>query len=85
MSDETRLSKKQKDVIIMLLQGYRAKEIATFLDVSDSAIKHRILSFRNALNAKTTIQAVGISLCRGHITVADVDQLSTSRKGADDD
>ena len=84
MSDVTPLSQKQKDVIILLLQGCRGKEIAAVLEVSDAAIKQRILALRNALNAKTTIQAVGIALCEGHITVADVEKLSTSRKGADE-
>lgn len=67
--DSPVLTDKQIEVIEMLLDGLSHKEIAHQLEISESAVKARIKYLRQNLHAKTTIQAVGIALAKGVVSL----------------
>lgn len=67
--DSPVLTDKQIEVIEMLLGGLSHKEIAHQLEISESAVKLRIKHLRQNLYAKTTIQAVGIALAKGVVSL----------------
>lgn len=63
------ITDKQIEVIKMLLEGSSPKEIAYKLEISESAVRARIRYLRQNLHAKTTIQAVGIALANGAVSL----------------
>jgi DNA-binding CsgD family transcriptional regulator len=60
-----RLTKAQREVLMMFASGKRHKEIAYELGISQSAVKARIKSAVNKMGATTTAQAAAIAMKNG--------------------
>jgi DNA-binding NarL/FixJ family response regulator len=60
------LTKAQREVMLMLADGLRLKQIAHRLDVTQGAVKDRINRAKYKLDSRTTIQAVARYLTRYH-------------------
>lgn len=52
------LTKAQSEVMLMLADGLRLKQIADNLDVTQGAVKDRIRRAKDKLDSRTTVQAV---------------------------
>ena len=59
------LSQRELEVIQLLAQGMRDREIARKLFISDRTVKFHINNVINKLNAKTRIQAIYLAFVRG--------------------
>lgn len=63
--NEVSLSRGEIEVLLMLADGERIKNIAYDLGISESAVKLRVKSARKKLFSKTTVQCVSRALILG--------------------
>ncbi|ABW29283.1 LuxR C-terminal-related transcriptional regulator [Acaryochloris marina] len=65
--DEQQLSARERDVLALLVQGFRDRDIAEQLFISDSTVKFHINNILVKLNAKTRLQALyNLMSLQGH-------------------
>ena len=65
--ENSNLSRREREVIQLLAEGMRDREIAQKLFISDRTVKFHINNFMNKLNAKTRIQAIYFACSQGWI------------------
>lgn len=66
-SSDSPLSKREQDVIELLVQGLRDREISEQLYISERTVKFHVKNMLNKLNVKTRIQAVYEATRKGWI------------------
>lgn len=59
------MTQKQKDVMELLIQGKRDREIAAILGVARRTVTHRVWTTCNKLGAETRTQAMAIYVRSG--------------------
>jgi DNA-binding NarL/FixJ family response regulator len=67
-SDEPRLTSRQREVLILIAQGKRMKEIAAELDLSVRTVEDHKAQLLQALDAKTTADLVRFAIKHGLVS-----------------
>lgn len=67
-TQDNNLSHREQEVIQLLAEGMRDREIAQKLFISDRTVKFHINNFMNKLNAKTRIQAIYCAYSQGWLS-----------------
>lgn len=61
------LAEREKELILLISQGYSKEQIAQHFQVSVSHINFLLTTLRHKLNVDTTAQAVGAAYYRGYL------------------
>lgn len=61
------LTGAQRKVLELFSKGVGTKKIAADLEISESAVKARLVGARRKLGARTTAHAVAVAIRSGHI------------------
>ncbi|MFC5470472.1 response regulator [Cohnella suwonensis] len=67
--ESTQLSEKERYVLQAIAQGYRNKEIAAEMGISERTVKAHLTSLYNKLGVDTRSQAVAVALERGIVKI----------------
>jgi len=66
------LSRRQREVLLMLCEGLPNKLVGRQLGISDNTVKTHVASVLRSLNATTRLEAVGLAFKLGLVEVGDV-------------
>lgn len=76
---DTKLTRRQLEVVCHLANGLTAEEAAEKLFISKSTADQTLAAARKKLNAKTTTHLVSIVIAQGELEWTDDDERSLNR------